>query len=386
MPRDCTEPPMCLSLMNSPVDCVTASNTNMVNNNNMRKAAKPKAKNGKAKGNNRRAGKAVTRAPAAQSRTTVQRAPKMATSFLGNDARIRVKHREYLTDVMGSVAYAVTKFSLNPGLNNAFPWLSSLANNYESYRFLNLAVEFETMCSTATVGSVMMAIDFDAADEVPGTKQMMLGYHNAVRTAGWSRATLTASPADLNKNGQKMTRNRPLAANLDIKTYDTGNLLVACQGFADASSIGELYLVYEVELHTPQLVTEPAYLDSARIASSVAGITAATPFGNVPTVVVAADDPLKITVTGDTITFREAGQYLIDMYTGGTTITGAPTVTGTAAPQYITGIINGGGTISNDQWIVDVIAGASLAFSFAGHLAAIANTMTRITPYYKANQ
>lgn len=372
---------MRLSLMNSPVDCVTASNTNMAGKKFASKATGAKAKSGKAKGNKRRA-EPITRAALSQSRTTVQRPPNMAVSYSRNDAKVRITHREYLMDVLGSDAFACTKVPLNPGLAVTFPWLSSVANNYESYKFLKLSVEYETMCSTTTVGSLMMAIDFDAADETPNSKQTMLGYHNAVRTAAWNRAAFTADSADLNKNGQKMTRNRPPVANLDIKTYDVGNLFVATQGFGGPTTIGEVYLVYEIELHTPQLVTEPTFLDSARIVSGGA-VAANTPFGTTPAKSVAPEDPLPIEVTGSTFIFGKSGQYLLDMYTGGTGITGPPTITGSVAPTLVANIVNAAGTISNDQWLVDVVAGTALIFSFVGHLTTIVNTVTRISPYYK---
>ncbi len=192
-------------------------------------------------------------APVAMMRISRTGVPDVSGSPYVGDGRIRVRHREYLADVAGSVAFAATGYAINPGLATSFPWLSNLAKNFESFLFRRLSFEFETQKSTATSGTVMLAIDFDAADAAPTTKTALMTYHNAVRSAAWAECQYRSDGADLRKFGvQRYIRTAALAANLDIKTYDVGNLYVATQGEADTTAIGELYVVYDVELITPQ--------------------------------------------------------------------------------------------------------------------------------------
>jgi len=101
---------------------------------------------------------------------------------------------------------------------------------------------------------MMMAVDFDAADAAPTTKQQLLAYQGAVRSAPWQRCAYIAAKTNLRKFGiQRYVRSAALASNLDIKTYDVGNLFVATQGTTVTGSLAELYVDYDVELFTPQL-------------------------------------------------------------------------------------------------------------------------------------
>lgn len=307
----------------------------------------------------------------------------MNMSYARGDGAIRIKHREFFGDIAGTTAFAGKKISLNPGLEASFPWLYAIANNYESYKFNSLTVEYETCCSTSTEGTVMIAIDYDASDDAPAEKKRLLAYHNAVRTAPWNRATMKASKPDLQRNGQKMTRNHPLGNNLDIKTYDAGNIFVYTQGFLMGTTCGELYLSYDIELHTPKVTTFAPYLESARIDSG-GTVALATPFGTAPVKVVDAESPLLVDVSSNGITFNEPGQFLVDLYAGGTTISGTPTVTGTVESTPLTNIINAAATVSNDQWIVNAVAGATMFFNYATKAVALANVVMRLAPYKRA--
>jgi len=63
--------------------------------------------------------------------------PDRAVPSFGEDT-IRVKKKEYICDIDGTSAFSNNFFAVNPGLNDTFPWLSSIANNYEQYRFNGL--------------------------------------------------------------------------------------------------------------------------------------------------------------------------------------------------------------------------------------------------------
>jgi len=177
--------------------------------------------------------------------------PSILSAYSG-DGRVRVRHREYIADVAGSVAFAANSYVVNPGIVATFPWLSVLAANFESYKFNNLCFQFSTEKSASTNGSLMIAIDYDANDAAPTTKTIMMSYHNAVRCPVWSETKYVADRPDLQKLPQRYIRAGAVTGT-DLKTYDVGNLFVSTAGCADTSALGELYVIYDVELITPQL-------------------------------------------------------------------------------------------------------------------------------------
>jgi len=124
-------------------------------------------------------------APIAESSVITNKNPR----FSSRSGNFCVKHREYITDITGSVNFTVNKYAVNPGLNNLFPWLANIANQYESYLFRKLHFVYEPACSTVTPGSVMLAVDFDASDPDPIGKVQMMAYNNAVRSPAWEAVT-----------------------------------------------------------------------------------------------------------------------------------------------------------------------------------------------------
>lgn len=187
---------------------------------------------------------------------TKTRAPTIKTTNRG----FVVVHREFIQDVTASDSnFRNTTFSINPGLATTFPWLSAIAGRYESYLFRRLHFIYEPICPTTTPGAVMMAVDYDASDVAPTSKVVLMSYRGAVRSAPWNITRFDASRGDLRKFGvQRYVRNTSTPANTDVKTYDVGNLQLATQNTpATPTTLGELYVEYEVEFFTPQIPTAP---------------------------------------------------------------------------------------------------------------------------------
>jgi len=199
--------------------------------------------------------------------TTVSKAPVSINVVTKNvPARFRqvrggfiVTHKEYIGELTtNGVGFAATSYSINPGLSGSFPWLSSIANRFESYLFDDLRYIYEPVCNTTTNGSVMMAIDYDAADPTPSSKAALMSYANATRVSPWARTVFDARRSDLRKFGvQRYVRGTTAPTNTDIKTYDIGNFFAATQGTAagQAASLGEIYVEYSVRFMTPQIST-----------------------------------------------------------------------------------------------------------------------------------
>jgi len=293
-------------------------------------------------------------------------APSVSGSPFSGDGSIVVRHREYIADVLGSVAYAVTSFSVNPGLSTTFPWLSTVAANYESYKFRRLQFLYETSKSTNTSGSLMLSMDYDAADSSPSSKVEQMAMFNAVRSAVWDECVLSGDKKDLQKFGvQRYLRNAALAANLDIKTYDIGNFLVGTIGCADTSTLGELYVEYEVELHTPQLSNQALAATGERITGNTS-ISKTQIFGTAPTTAGFA----YFSASVNTITCLVAGTYMIVASaagTGTTTISNTVTGTATAAALGSAGVCsNGAATQALFLLLVTASVGQTVIFDLSG--------------------
>lgn len=212
-------------------------------------------------------------APVAKAKIEKISAAKFSMPKSVSDGRVCIKHREYINEVFGSVNFNTNVYSINPGLPISFPWLNTIAIGYESYRFKRLSYIFESSRSTATNGSVLMAVDFDSSDAAPTNKAQALAYNNAIRGPSWETFTYVCSPQDLAKMNQKFIRYGALSAGQDSLLYDTGNLFIACQGFADVSNIGELHVDYEVELITPQFDLAAYALATAAKITAVGAIS-----------------------------------------------------------------------------------------------------------------
>lgn len=100
-------------------------------------------------------------------------------SFGSNNTIIR--HREYIGDIIGSTAFSINKWNLNPGDETTFPWLANLAANFEKYRPVGIIFEFkstsaDSLNSTNTaLGTVMMCPRYNAVSSSdPQSKMEML--------------------------------------------------------------------------------------------------------------------------------------------------------------------------------------------------------------------
>lgn len=225
-----------------------------------------------------------------------------------------ITYREYIQEIAGSVLFSASQFSVNPGLSSMFAWLAGQALFYQQYRFKRLRFLYETEKGSSTNGKVMFAFQQDATDPVPTNKQELLENEFKAGGSPWQEFCLSVP---MNKQNfalglLRFIRGGDLSANLDQKTYDIGQLIVAVQGMADATVVGELYVEYEVELMTP--IQSTAVLTAA-LSKTITGVSPADAsfFGAAPT----DTGGLDATATVNTITFNRVGKYLCYGVCGG---------------------------------------------------------------------
>ncbi len=198
-----------------------------------------------------RAGRKVI-APVAESKVFKSSKPVMN----GKVANFRIQHREYFADVVSATgtpsSYSVDSYPMNPGQSAMFPWLSFLAQNFESYIFNKLNIIYEPACATTLGGVVILAPDYDAADAAPSDKKQAMTYQDHIEGPPWVELDLISTKSNLHKAKTNYVRSGPQPAGTDIKTYDIGNLYVISQGTTASTTLGQLFVEYDVTFLTPQ--------------------------------------------------------------------------------------------------------------------------------------
>jgi len=168
-----------------------------------------------------------------------------------------VCHREYLTDIVGTSGFDVKKYPVNPGISTTFPWLSTLAQNYQEYRIHGIIFEFRSLITDFVTGGapgvIVMATNYNADAPLFSSKQEMENSEYAVAT----KPTLSLihgleCAANQTVLPEKYVRTGSVPSGQDLRMYDLGNVQVATQG-NPTQLLGELWVSYCVEFYKPRL-------------------------------------------------------------------------------------------------------------------------------------
>lgn len=208
--------------------------------------------------------------------------PKFSTTRATNV----VSHREYLGDITGTAAFTNRTYPINPGSSITFPWLSTIAQNYQQYKIHGIIFEFRPLITdfvtSGAPGVVVMATNYNADEPAYTTKQEMENSEYAV----------SVKPTNNLMHGVECATNqtvlselyvRPagLASGLDLKFTDLGNFQFATQG-NPVQLLGELWCSYTVEFFKPVLPKDVGG-NVQTITVTRTGIDAANPLGDVST-------------------------------------------------------------------------------------------------------
>lgn len=188
--------------------------------------------------------------------------PKLSTFFptgasaRGRRSRVEVED-EYIADIAGSVTFATSQFSLNPGQATTFPWLSQEAKLFEKYKVLGLEFYYRPQVSAyatnGQTGKVMLSFDYDASDPAPATKQQVEDTHPHADGMPYETVLLSVDSKESTRQDSFFVRSGGLPGGSDIKTYDFGNLSVSTIGNNSTANIGELRVRYAIALFDPVL-------------------------------------------------------------------------------------------------------------------------------------
>lgn len=308
---------------------------------------------------------AVRVAPVAFATTRTSTAPRMQNL---NNGIVRLSHRAFIQPITSSGNYSATKVACNPGLAGSFPWLSSLARKYDMYRFVRLKYSYRSVAPTSTSGVVMLSFDYDAADDTPNSKAKQAQTVPCTESNCWTSLDL---PVQMDSNW-KYVRPGNLAGNLDIKTYDAGNLIYSTQ-YGSGIVTGELYVEYTVELKKPS----DGVLDTGGLTCNTSSFAA--PFNTI----VGSTGFIPVTrISTTALQFLSSGEYCISVTTVGTGLSAAaatPTIatSGSGAVAVLT--LAHSSTVGSALHKVRAEVGDVLTYANAGAGATITSTITRFT-------
>jgi len=190
--------------------------------------------------------------PAAVGFKTVQSKPKI------NGGRMFVvEHTEYLQDIYVAneavAGFVPVRYTIQPGLTDSFPWLGTVASNFEQYRIVYMTFHYRPRVSTSTDGQVLMCTQLDSADGPFTSKDQMLGYTGCTRSNVWR-------PQDHRceiKKGDYMKKYfiSTTYPTTDLQQYNVGTFNIICIGGTADAYRGDLEVSYRVELYNPKINT-----------------------------------------------------------------------------------------------------------------------------------
>lgn len=327
-----------------------------------------------------------------------------------SNSSIRIRHREYITDVISSASantFVNELYEINPGLPTVFPWLSAIAQQYEQYKPLGIVFEFKTLSSQAiasstntTMGGVIMATDYNSINPAWQNKQQM---DNAEYTCSAPIYKSFYHPIECSMSANPLEvlyiRSGAPPSGTDQRLYDLGQFQLATFGVQGESVVlGELWVTYEFELLKP-VSTSALGQDVLTDHFQLKTISNAHPLGTASVAVPNSSLGGSIVNSGTEYEFNpvlQEGTYLVN-YTvyGTTTALVAPSMTYSNC-QVLTVFNNDSGTyLSNSGQTASYLLGslvvsitglnASITFGTGGTLPASPTSGDLIVTQYDSN-
>lgn len=242
---------------------------------------------------------------------------------------MRVRHRELITTILGSIADAVAYGQpINPQNAEMFQWLAQIAVNFELYTFHELKFVYEPFVSASTNGAISMAVDYDASDGYATSRQTLMSYDGATRGPGWETVNQVVKGQNAIYKQRFCVANGLNPSGTDPKLYNVGSLQIWTTAFPNTNPVGELYAEYDVEFFKPQTQSLSnilfPYVSEVNGAGSM---TPVTPFGTAASTIgglIAQVTPSQLR------SFANAGRFLVQLHSTGNT-TALPTLTASDA-------------------------------------------------------
>jgi hypothetical protein len=179
---------------------------------------------------------------------TKNRAPRMKN----RRGEIVVEHREWLATIPATSDFAGYNFTVNPGREDTFPWLSLVAQAYEKFDILDCALEYVPCSPTLLPGYFSGYVEYDVNDEPPSSNKEILNQYGAVNGPVWAKHVLRV-------DSKKFASNKSYFISNGYQSYTKGEALfndpcrlsIAIEGAANEGTSGNIFVVYKIRLMVP---------------------------------------------------------------------------------------------------------------------------------------
>jgi len=162
---------------------------------------------------------------------------------------IVVSHKEMVGSLVSSattLTFQANSYTINPGKPVGFPWLSTLACNFDKYRMHSLTVHLVSSQPTSTAGRIGVGVDYDSTDTLPGDRVDFFNLTHHAECAAWDSVSLRVPLRPEEKFVNSHTTS-------DSKLIDMGMIVVMSdQIVATSAVLADVIFEYHVELLEPQ--------------------------------------------------------------------------------------------------------------------------------------
>jgi hypothetical protein len=196
--------------------------------------------------------------------------PLLNTSDVSKDGMMRVKHREYFGDFnTGTVAGTPPGYfgnfrreDLTPQNSSLFPWLSTIAGNFEQWIPHGIVFEFVSTCgnavssSNAALGSISIATQYNVYTSGFKDKTTMLNHYFGVsgKTSDNVMHAIECNPEEVQMAiFNTYDNNTPPTINGDARMYILGQTTFLGVGSQAIYTAGELWVTYDITLMKPRI-------------------------------------------------------------------------------------------------------------------------------------
>jgi len=315
-------------------------------------------------------------------------------TFQSTSDGVRICHREFVTEVSGTTLFSGTSYYVNPGIYSVFPWLASLASNFEQWTPNGVVFEYRSTSGTAlasanaAMGVVLMSTQYNSAALDFTSKQAIDSYEYSTSTVPYSNAMHAVEC----KSGTRpidtlfvRSQGSSAAVNVsDPQMYDLGVFQVSTVGMQSAYTVGEIWVSYDITFKKPKIGggIYSAHLTSGSspTAAAIFGTGWIMSYSNIP--------GLGINTINSTkgVAINAPGTYVYSLTVTGTGL-GGPVGQNVSGSNVVAGPLRFAGntsfqrqsnttTIANDLETVTVTTSSAAAINNQLNFAANGTTIT----------
>ena len=177
-----------------------------------------------------------------------------------------VSHRERLMDVFApsDSGFHQDVFTVSPGIEKTFPWLSQIAANYEEYELMQCVFEYDGHSlvgindALEVQGSLIMATQMNVKDKPFRDRHEMERFPHASKCAqhGSMVHGVECDPRKIQGDGHRYIRMGGLAKDEDARDFDHAKFTIGQYNTPTelaGKEIGQLFVYYTVKLMKPKI-------------------------------------------------------------------------------------------------------------------------------------